>query len=99
MQLSDTALDDSESERFAPGIFLSAGATGEVWAVLDRNLNRSLAIEVLHRNLEADGDIRTAFLAEARLIAGLHHPQCRELNKDLVQSSISMLLQRHGRVA
>ena len=72
--LSDSALDDSQVERFVPGNFLGAGATGEVWAVHDRNLNRSLAIKVLHRNLEADGEIRASFLAEARLIAGLNHP-------------------------
>lgn len=47
---------------------------GEVWAGLDRRLDRRVAVKVLHAPLGLDGDQRARFAAEARAAARLNHP-------------------------
>jgi serine/threonine protein kinase len=46
----------------------------EVWKAFDTQLQRFVAIKLLHANLQADPDFITRFTREAQMVAGLHHP-------------------------
>lgn len=53
---------------------LGRGGMAEVWKAYDAQLERFVAIKLLHPDLHADPDFLTRFLREARVIASLHHP-------------------------
>src|SRR5947207_3909106 len=53
---------------------LGHGAVAEVWKAFDPELERYVAIKLLHTNLRADPEFMIRFSREARLIAALHHP-------------------------
>ena len=46
----------------------------EVWEAYDSQLQRYVAIKLLHTNLQADPDFVSRFTREAQTIAALHHP-------------------------
>src|SRR6202030_4155100 len=46
----------------------------EVWRARDSQLQRYVAIKLLHANLQADPDFVSRFTREAQMIAALHHP-------------------------
>src|SRR5688572_2386600 len=50
---------------------LGEGGMGRVYAALDINLDRSVAIKVLHERFANDGQVATRFVREARLLARL----------------------------
>src|SRR5579864_9516642 len=53
---------------------LGQGGMAEVWKALDTQLQRYVAIKILHTNLQNDPDFIKRFLREARAVASLHHP-------------------------
>lgn len=53
---------------------LGRGGTAEVWKAFDTQLQRYVAIKLLHADLQADPDFIKRFTREAQLIAALHHP-------------------------
>src|SRR5947209_7389545 len=53
---------------------LGRGGMAEVWKAYDTQLQRYVAIKILHADLQNDPDFMTRFVREARLIASLHHP-------------------------
>jgi len=53
---------------------LGQGSMAEVWKALDTQLQRYVAIKLLHANLQVDPNFLTRFQREAQLIASLHHP-------------------------
>ncbi len=53
---------------------LGSGGMGEVWKARDTELQRFVAIKLLHADLQADPDFVAHFTREARLVASLHHP-------------------------
>src|SRR5947208_3823140 len=53
---------------------LARGGMGEVWKAFDRQLQRHVAMKLLHPDLQATPDFLTRFEREARIIASLHHP-------------------------
>src|SRR5579859_6137498 len=53
---------------------LGQGGMAEVWKGLDTQLQRHVAIKMLHPNLRATPDFVTRFEREARMVASLHHP-------------------------
>lgn len=53
---------------------LGRGGMAEVWKAFDTQLERYVAIKLLHANLQADPEFLTRFTREARVIASLHHP-------------------------
>ncbi len=53
---------------------LGSGGMAEVWKALDTQLQRYVAIKILHTNLQNDPDFIKRFLREARAMASLHHP-------------------------
>lgn len=62
------------AERYAVGELLGRGGMAEVHAGTDRRLDRPVAIKRLRPEMAARHDVRTRFEAEARLAAGLAHP-------------------------
>ncbi|GAC1349591.1 MAG: hypothetical protein NVS4B7_09320 [Ktedonobacteraceae bacterium] len=53
---------------------LGRGGMAEVWKALDTQLQRYVAIKLLHANLQTDPDFVTRFTREAQIIAALRHP-------------------------
>lgn len=53
---------------------LGRGGLAEVWKAYDTQLERYVAIKLLHPDLQTDPEFLTRFAREARVIASLHHP-------------------------
>jgi eukaryotic-like serine/threonine-protein kinase len=53
---------------------LGRGGMSEVWKAFDTQLQRYVAIKLLHADLQTDPEFITRFTREARVIASLHHP-------------------------
>lgn len=53
---------------------LGSGGMAEVWKALDTQLQRFVALKLLHADLQNDPNFVTRFEREAQLIATLHHP-------------------------
>ncbi len=51
-----------------------AGGMGEVYKATDTRLDREVAIKVLHAKVANSADIKERFEREAKVIAGLNHP-------------------------
>lgn len=52
---------------------LGRGGMAEVWKAFDPQLERYVAIKILHADLQSDPEFLTRFTREARVIASLHH--------------------------
>ncbi len=50
------------------------GGMSEVWKAEDTTLHRTVAVKVIHTPIAEDPTYRERFLREARLVAGLEHP-------------------------
>jgi serine/threonine protein kinase len=53
---------------------IAQGGMGEVWKALDTQLQRYVAIKLLHPGIQQSPDFIMRFEQEARLVASLHHP-------------------------
>jgi len=63
-----------EPVRFTVGDCLGIGASGQVYAVADRNLQRSVAIKIMVPQERTDTEAVAHLIHEARLTASLAHP-------------------------
>src|SRR6266516_5677319 len=59
---------------------LGHGGMAEVWKALDTQLQRHVAIKLLHANLKEDPHFIARFEREAQLIASLHHPNIVQIH-------------------
>src|SRR5258708_14055205 len=59
---------------------LGRGGMGEVWKARDTQLQRYVAIKLLHADLQANPDFVTHFMREARLVASLRHPNIVQIH-------------------
>jgi len=59
---------------------LGLGGMAEVWKALDTQLQRHVAIKLLHANLKEDPHFIARFEREAQLIASLHHPNIVQIH-------------------
>jgi len=59
---------------------LGHGGMAEVWKARDTQLQRYVAIKMLHANLQADPSFVTRFQHEAQVIASLHHPNIVQIH-------------------
>jgi serine/threonine protein kinase/WD40 repeat protein/tetratricopeptide (TPR) repeat protein len=53
---------------------IASGGMGVIYRALDRDLDREVAIKMLHSGLPPSGDITRRFIAEARIGGRLQHP-------------------------
>lgn len=66
---------------------LGLGGMAEVWKALDTQLQRHVAIKLLHANLKEDPHFIARFEREAQLIASLHHPNIVQIHDFQIVSS------------
>jgi serine/threonine protein kinase len=66
---------------------LGLGGMAEVWKALDTQLQRYVAIKLLHANLKEDPHFIARFEREAQLIASLHHPNIVQIHDFQIVSS------------
>jgi serine/threonine protein kinase len=66
---------------------LGHGSMAEVWKALDTQLQRYVAIKLLHANLKEDPHFIARFEREAQLIASLHHPNIVQIHDFQIASS------------
>src|SRR5579872_5660723 len=59
---------------------LGQGGMAEVWKARDTQLQRYVAIKLLHANLQADPNFVTRFQNEAQAIASLRHPNIVQIH-------------------
>ena len=59
---------------------LGRGGMAEVWKAFDTQLERYVAIKLLHADLQADPEFMTRFTREAKVIASLHHPNIMQIH-------------------
>ncbi len=64
----------SPGPRFEFGAMLGVGATGQVYAVFDRDLQRTIAVKMLRHGAEPGDQDLLGLLEEARVTASLQHP-------------------------
>jgi hypothetical protein len=70
----ELAVGEQPADRYQVERLLGTGATGEVYSIRDRNLDRLVAVKVLSRGEGADADAAPGFVGEARITAALKHP-------------------------
>lgn len=63
-----------QHERYAFRHFIDAGGNGEVWAVQDHVLQRTVAMKLLQRRHAAEPERLRRFYAEAQIASQLSHP-------------------------
>src|SRR6266699_2797763 len=66
---------------------LGHGGMAEVWKAFDTQLQRYVAIKLLHANLKEDPQFNARFEREAQLIASLHHPNIVQIHDFQIASS------------
>jgi len=71
---------------------LGEGAFGRVWAALDTRLGRKVAIKTLRSEVKGDRDTVTRFQSEARILAGLNHPNITMLLDIYEQDGSEMMI-------
>lgn len=59
---------------------LGQGGMGEVWKARDTQLQRFVAIKLLHAELQTQPDFVERFTREARFVASLHHPNIVQIH-------------------
>ena len=59
---------------------LGQGGIATVWKARDTQLQRYVAIKILHANLQEDPNFTTRFEREAQFIASLHHPNIVQIH-------------------
>jgi serine/threonine protein kinase len=59
---------------------LGRGSMAEVWKAVDVQLQRYVAIKLLHADLRTDPDFMNRFIREARVVASLHHPNIVQIH-------------------
>ncbi len=66
---------------------LGRGGMAEVWKALDTQLQRYVAIKLLHANLQSDPQFVSRFQREAQVIASLHHPNIVQIHDFQVEQA------------
>src|SRR5271169_3959485 len=69
---------------------LGSGGVAEVWKAFDIELQRYVAIKLLHPDLQTDPEFITRFSREARFIAALHHPNIVQIHDFQTTQSVDM---------
>ncbi|OYW16740.1 MAG: hypothetical protein B7Z55_13990, partial [Planctomycetales bacterium 12-60-4] len=70
-----TAIPELIDQRYRVQVRLGCGAFGTVYRCLDETLQRIVAVKVPSQRACVSAATRSSFLAEARVLAGLDHPQ------------------------
>lgn len=71
---------------------LGEGGMGSVYRAVDVQLNRSVAIKVMHPHIARQEQFRERFLQEARAIAQLNHPHIIDIHTFDTQNDLSYMV-------
>jgi Tol biopolymer transport system component/predicted Ser/Thr protein kinase len=74
---------------------LGAGGMGEVWLARDTQLNRNVAVKVLHPKMAADPEWMKRFIHEARAAAALNHPNIAQIHELCGDASNPMIVMEY----
>ncbi len=74
---------------------LGQGGMGEVWEATDLALERKVAIKRLRAEIAGDERMRNKFLKEARIVAGLKHPNIVEIHSVIEEGEELFLVFEH----
>lgn len=72
-----------------------AGGMGEVYKARDTRLDRDVAIKVLHTRVAENPDLKERFEREAKVIAGLNHPNICVLHDIGVEGDVDFLVMEY----
>ncbi|MBY0546225.1 MAG: serine/threonine protein kinase [Candidatus Obscuribacterales bacterium] len=79
--VADTALDAlGLPQRFSVRALIGRGGMGDVYRAIDSQLERDVAIKLLHADLAATAEGQRRFLREARTLATLAHPHILKIH-------------------
>lgn len=73
-EIEDDILISSKLPRYQRLAIIGEGATGEIWRVLDRDLNRTMAMKIMKPSLREKPTQLARFIEEAQITAQLEHP-------------------------
>jgi serine/threonine protein kinase len=65
---------NKEISHYEISTLIGEGGMGEVYKATDKNLQRTVAIKIIKKELKNDPEFQQRFLTEAQLIAKLNHP-------------------------
>lgn len=74
MSSSSTSVLQAKFTRYTLKERIGAGGMATVYRAWDNNLERDVAIKVLHEHLAFDNTFQERFEREAKFVAGFHHP-------------------------
>jgi TonB family protein len=74
VQDPDTLIRQALAEKYELQEAVGRGGMATVYRAIQKNLDRTVALKVIHQNLVHDTEFVSRFLREARLIASLSHP-------------------------
>lgn len=90
--MSAPTLPPALAARYEVLELLGRGGMGAVLAARDRELDREVAIKLLHEGPAAKPEGRERFLREARALAALRHPHLLEVYESGVEAEVAYLV-------
>lgn len=81
--------------QYTPVSTLGQGGMGIVYEAVDKNLDRKVAVKKMRDEIRTDPGERQRFITEARLVAGLHHPNIVEIYSIVEDSQDVYLVFEH----
>ncbi|MBK7454157.1 MAG: protein kinase [Anaerolineales bacterium] len=76
------------------GEFIARGGMAEVYLGEHKSLNRKVAVKIMRDHVEHDPDTRLRFEREARVVAGLRHPNIIQMfDYDLVEGQPCLIME------
>lgn len=92
--MAEAGLVGKTIARFRIDRILGQGGMGAVYQATDLNLERQVALKVMHPHLSAQEPFQKRFLQEARAAASLDHPGIvRVLSFDLVEGQLILVME------
>lgn len=74
---------------------LGSGGMGEVWLARDTQLNRNVAVKILHARLAQDPEWMRRFVQEARAVAALNHPNIAQVHELCEEGELPMIVMEY----
>jgi len=90
--MTETSLPARIEGRYLLEERIARGGSADVWRARDEELNRPVAVKLLHPHLVPDERARLRLAAEGRLVASLDHPSIVKMYDVLTDGEMPMLV-------
>jgi serine/threonine protein kinase len=90
--MTETSLPARIAGRYLLQQRIARGGSGDVWHAHDEELDRPVAVKLLHPHLVADERARLRLAAEGRLVASLDHPAIVKMYDVLTEGDTPALI-------